>query len=353
MRIAITGATGNVGTVLLERLSREDVDVVGISRRRPPETPPYAGSRWQEMDIADSDAEERLVDVFAGVDAVVHAAIGFQPMRDRGYLRRTNVGGTAAVAGAAARAGVRRLVHMSSSGVYSPGSYGRPVDENYSRTGITESTYSVDKAAAEFALDEVEAQGDGPSIVRLRPGMVGQYNFGSALLRYALPDLVPSWVVDRVPLLPMDRSIMLPAVASADVAEAIVAALTTTHAGAFNLSAPTPIRYTDFESALDARAIPVPRAAMRAAAAFSFATRLQSVHPGWVDLAYETPLLDTTRARTELGWTATLDGPAVLADVVKGMRERASGTSAPLRKRTAADRLGSLLHGTVSRRSQP
>lgn len=353
MRVAITGATGNVGTALLRRLGSEDVDVVGIARRRPHATPPYSTVTWHQVDIADHDAQKQLAPLFGGVDAVVHLAIGFQPMRDREYLRRTAVDGTAAVAKAAVEAGVPRLVHMSSSGVYSAGSYGQRVDENYSRNGIRRSTYSVDKAAAEFELDAVEAESD-IGVIRLRPGMIGQYAFGSAMLRYALPDLVPSWVVDKVPVLPMDRSIVLPAVATADVAEAIVSALSTEQRGAFNLSAPTPLRYDDFEETLGARSVPVPWSAMRAAAAVSFTARLQSVHPGWVDLAYGTPLVDTSRAERDLGWAATVDGPEVLAETIAGLRDNASDGSETLRKRTAVDRVSSLLRrGPISRRPLP
>lgn len=42
-----------------------------------------------------------------------------------------------------------------------------------------------------------------------------------------------------MPVPPMDRSILLPAVATADVVEAIVSALSTTARGPFNLAAPT------------------------------------------------------------------------------------------------------------------
>ncbi|WP_072803292.1 NAD-dependent epimerase/dehydratase family protein [Rhodococcoides yunnanense] len=354
MRIVVTGATGNVGTALLRRLVDEDVDVVGIARRRPPDMPPYNGIRWHEIDLATAEAEDRMTRVLHDTDAVVHLAIGFQPMRDRDYLRRTNVSGTAAVAAAAVRAGVPRLVHMSSSGVYSPGAYDRRVDETWSRDGVPSSTYSADKAAAEHILDRIESSADRMTIVRLRPGLIGQYAFGSALLRYALPDLVPSWIVDHIPVLPMDRSISLPAVATADVAEAIVSALTCRHTGAFNLSAPTPVRVDDFRSVLSARPVPIPRRVMRSVTAATFAAHLQSVHPGWLDLAYETPLLDTTRAQQLLGWTPELDGPAVLAETVRGMRDVAGGTSRPLRRREASDRIESVLRrGPISRRRHP
>ncbi|WP_206508498.1 hypothetical protein [Rhodococcus sp. KRD197] len=78
----------------------------------------------------------------------------------------------------------------------------------------------------------------------------------------------------------MDRSILLPAVATADVVEAIVSALSTTARGPFNLAAPTALHYKDFEKTLGAHSLHVPWGVMHAAAAQSFAARVQSVDPG-------------------------------------------------------------------------
>jgi hypothetical protein len=57
---------------------------------------------------------------------------------------------------AAHASGVGQLVHMSSVGIYAPGSYGKPVNESWPRTGIASSPYSRDKSAAEALLDEYE-----------------------------------------------------------------------------------------------------------------------------------------------------------------------------------------------------
>jgi nucleoside-diphosphate-sugar epimerase len=91
---------------------------------------------------------------------------------------------------AAAAAGVRHLVHMSSVGAYSPRVTEQPVDEGYTREGVPSSPYSRHKVAAEQLLDEYEASGGPMLIARLRPGIVGQRAAGSALLRYGVPAAV-------------------------------------------------------------------------------------------------------------------------------------------------------------------
>jgi nucleoside-diphosphate-sugar epimerase len=109
VRIAITGASGNVGTALLRRLHRAHteggaLEVVGISRRAPdPSQAPYAGVRWHEADVGQPGGTD-LERAFAGVDAVVHLAWQIQPNHDLAALYRTNVTGTANVLDAAGSA---------------------------------------------------------------------------------------------------------------------------------------------------------------------------------------------------------------------------------------------------------
>ncbi|HEX8767667.1 MAG TPA: NAD-dependent epimerase/dehydratase family protein, partial [Jatrophihabitans sp.] len=80
MRIAITGASGNVGTALLRRLGagQGGHELVGLARRIPTGEP-YRGVSWHSVDLAEADAATRLSTAFDGVDTVVHLAWGFQP----------------------------------------------------------------------------------------------------------------------------------------------------------------------------------------------------------------------------------------------------------------------------------
>ncbi|HZU79588.1 MAG TPA: NAD-dependent epimerase/dehydratase family protein, partial [Acidimicrobiales bacterium] len=123
MRVVVTGATGNLGTALLRRLAgRGDVEVVAVARRRP-EGELAANVRFVAADVAADDLEP----VFGGADALVHLAWLFQPTHRPDLTWEANVGGTARVLQAAARARVRTVVYSSSVGTYSPGR--RTVDE--------------------------------------------------------------------------------------------------------------------------------------------------------------------------------------------------------------------------------
>jgi nucleoside-diphosphate-sugar epimerase len=188
VRIAVTGASGNVGTALLTRLGASgEHQLVGISRRRPPDSVPYRGVAWHCVDVGSPSAAVELRRAFEGADAVVHLAWAIQPSRDRDLLRRTNQDGTAAVVEAAAAAGVPHLVHQSSIGAYAPGP-GCTVDETWPTTGVSTSTYSVDKAAAERIVEDAP-----PSLLvtRTRPALIFQDSAASEVVRYFLGRLVP------------------------------------------------------------------------------------------------------------------------------------------------------------------
>jgi nucleoside-diphosphate-sugar epimerase len=355
MRIVITGASGNVGSALVRRLSRTgEHDLVGVVRRQPADVAPFAGVEWAMLDLSRDDVESALGAACAGADAVVHLAWGFQPTHRADYLAELGIGGTRRVIGAVTAARVPHLVHLSSVGAYSPRQDDTPVDETWPTQGVPSSMYSRHKAAAERLLDRLESDGAGPVVTRIRPGIVGQRNAGSALLRYAVPALLPASLLDHVPVLPLDRALAVPMVHADDVADAIVRVLETRAPGAFNLAAEPAVTADDIAVVLGARPVHVPAPVVRAAVSLSWHARLQQLDPGWIDLAYALPLLDTSQAASELGWSATRDAVSVLAETVAGMRERASDRSPVLRPRTVPAALGRFVRrGPVSSRQRP
>ena len=349
MRIAITGASGNIGTALLRRLGAGgEHEVVGIARRIPEGgTPPYSGASWHSVDLAEADAETKLRTAFAGVDAVVHLAWGFQPSHNLDYLYRLGVGGTAAVLQAAQAAGVRHLIHMSSVGAYSRAP-GQRVDESADREGIASLAYSQHKAEAERLLDTYERTasivGEQPMTVsRLRPGFVVQPDAASALLRYGLPGFVPARIVTLLPILPLDRKLSIPLVHSDDLADGIVRVIERRAPGAFNFAGEPPITRDDIAAALGARPVQLPAKVLSMLAGVGWHARVQALDPGWIDLAFSVPLLNTNRARTELGWAPALDTREALRMTVQAMADRRGGPSPVLRVRSGLDQLRKLV----------
>lgn len=354
MRVVVTGASGNVGTALLRRLDGRGHELLGVCRRPPQPVGPYAGVGWTALDFAGPNVGNALRPVVRGADAVVHLAWGFQPSRDVAYLDRLGVDGTRAVLAAAQAEGVPHLVHMSSVGAYSPGAGGR-VTEAWPTGGVTSLPYSRQKVAAERLLDDHERRHpDGTAVARLRPGLIVQRDAASALLRYAMPAYLPAGLLGHVPLLPVDRDLVVPLVHTDDVADAIARVLEQRATGPFNLAADPPVTRDLIADVLGARTAHLPRTVLRSAAELAWRVGAQPLDPGWIDLAFAAPLLDCTRAHHELGWAPTVDARSALEQVLDGMTDAAATDSPALRPRTVLAELTALLRrGNIATRLLP
>ncbi|WP_433221780.1 NAD-dependent epimerase/dehydratase family protein [Dactylosporangium sp. CS-047395] len=358
MRIVIVGASGNAGTALLRRLHREGGhDLLGVVRRIPPSTEaPYTGVAWHSIDIGAHSAVDRLAAVFAGADAVIHLGWQIQPSHDQRQLHRTNVLGSRAVLAAVVRAAVPALVVASSVGVYAPGPKDRLVGEDWPHTGVRGSSYSLHKAVVEAMLDRAEIDHPGLRIVRLRPGLIFQQAAGTEIGRYFLGPLVPTGLLrfGRVPLVPTDPALRLQAVHADDVADAYARAVTFGARGAFNVAA-DPVLTPQLAAAMfHGRTVPVPGAALRAAAGLTWRLRLQPVDSGWVRLALAAPLMSSDRAATELGWRPQTDAAAALQELVDGLATHAHTVAPPLSGgATMPGRPGGLLHGRLPGTGDP
>lgn len=355
MRVAITGASGNIGSALLRRLTRSGQHhVTGVARRVPVQGYTGPDIEWVSVDLTERSCVPALRKAFDGADAVVHLAWGFQPSHNQAYLEDLALSGTRRVIEAVTATQVPHLVHMSSVGAYSAKVDDEPVDESWPTDGIPSSWYSRTKSAAERMLDDHEAAGNDTIVTRMRPGIVGQRSAGSALLRYGVPGLVPARALGWVPILPMDRRLRLPMVHSDDVAAAIEQVLVRRAGGAFNLAAAPPLTTERIAQALGARPVHVPSSTLRLLMAGAWHARLQQVDPGWLDLGFAVPLLDSSRAHRELGWAPTVDGASVFEETLAGMRTAASDRTPVLRPRSVAAQLrAALRQGPVSSREQP
>jgi UDP-glucose 4-epimerase len=335
VRLVITGASGNVGTAFLRALrsAHPEWDVAGIARRPPGGDEPYTGVDWHAVDLSSPRAEELLVDVLRGAEAVVHLAWAIQPAYDPRLLETVNVGGSRQVFRAAARAGVPHLVHMSSIGTYAPVPGGRlpkPVtDESWSTDGIASSLYSRHKSAVEHLLDEFDGHGFFETVTRVRPGLVLQPDAGAEIGRYFVGVLAPALRIVRggVPVLPLPAGMVANVVHADDLGDALVRILERQAGGAFNIAADDIVTPDVLAAAFHARRVPAPYAALRALVAASWRLHLQPTDPGWLDLARSVPLMDTARAKSLLGWQPVRSGAEALESLVAAVASGKGGDS--------------------------
>jgi nucleoside-diphosphate-sugar epimerase len=348
MRVVVTGATGNVGTSVLQALVADDSveEIVGLARRAPGISLPKTS--WVCADVASSPLEP----VFRGADAVVHLAWLIQPARDRALVRAANVEGSRRVFEAVAGAGVPALVHASSVGAYSPRSKLHRVDESWPTAGIPTSFYSRHKAEVERLLDHFERDQPGVRVVRMRPGLIFKREAASGIRRLFAGPLLPGSLLRRglIPALPLPGRLAFQAVHSLDVGEAYRLAVVGEARGAFNIAADPVLDPAELAGVFGARHIPVRAGVLRAAAAGAYHLHLQPTEPGWLDLALNSPLLDTNRAHTELGWMPVRSAREALTDLLAGLREGAGLATPPLSPNAGGPlRIREVLTGVGSR----
>ncbi|MEU8432033.1 NAD-dependent epimerase/dehydratase family protein [Streptomyces sp. NPDC029216] len=165
--LVITGATGFIGSAVLAELARirdeagpgaPRLIVRAVGRRAPGADGRARADEWFPADLSDPGS---LRGSCEGADVLLHLAsrIG----SDEGECAAVNVGGAAALMEEAGRAGVRRIVHLSTSAVYGRGPHrGIAVD------GVVPAPQSP--ASRTRLAGEVPALAAGAVV--LRPGLV-------------------------------------------------------------------------------------------------------------------------------------------------------------------------------------
>ncbi|WP_169581972.1 MULTISPECIES: NAD(P)-dependent oxidoreductase [Microbacterium] len=169
MRIALTGSSGKLGTVVARELREAGYDVIGM------DVVGTRGPSFVEVDLTDYgqviDAFGAVGDRHDGIDAVVHlGAIPAPGIRSDVATFHNNMTATFNVFWAAVRLGIRRIVYASSETVQglpfdAPPPY-VPVDEEYAPR--PESVYSLVKTLEERLATELVRWHPDLSITALR-----------------------------------------------------------------------------------------------------------------------------------------------------------------------------------------
>ncbi|WP_199255561.1 NAD-dependent epimerase/dehydratase family protein [Mycolicibacterium mengxianglii] len=325
LRVAVTGPTGEIGISTIEALeAHPDVSqIVGMARR--PFDPAQHGwtkTVYRQGDILDREAVAALI---AEVDVVVHLA--YLILGSREESARINLAGTRNVFEATVAADKpRRLVYTSSVAAYGYHSDTPvPITEDVPPRGSPEHYYSEQKAACEAALTDITA-GTGLEVYVLRPCIVAGPKapaLADAMPWRQLPTRVRQ-VSDVLPLLrPLvpDPGTPLQLVHHDDVAAAIALAVTTSApAGAYNIAGDGVLSMSDVGDALGARPVRVPRVA--AVATSAMIARLPFVPSmlEWLHLGRTSMVMDTRKARSQLGWQPKYTSAETLSALARAVR---------------------------------
>jgi UDP-glucose 4-epimerase len=322
--VAVTGPTGEIGISAVTALEREPAveNIIGMARRPfDPASRGWQKTTYQQGDILDRDAVDALV---TQADVVIHLA--FIIMGSREESARINLQGTQNVFEATVAAErPRRLVYTSSVAAYGYHSDNPvPLTEDVPTRGSAEHYYSAQKAACEALLADITKDSTLEVFV-LRPCIVAGPNapaLADAMPWNQLPAPVRA-VVKAVPVIkPVvpDPGVPLQLVHHDDVATAIALAATTpAPPGAYNIAGDGVVTVSDVANALGGRPVRVPAvAASAASAAISRLPKLPSMLE-WLHSVRTSVVMDTTRARTQLGWQPVYSSADTLAALASSL----------------------------------
>ncbi len=127
--ILVTGATGFLGTELIQQLSAQQLKVRALKRSGSTIPPLLANNKFIEWVIADINETESLADAFEGITQVYHCAafISFDP-KDKAKLLKINIEGTSNIVNLCLHHQVR-LLHVSSIAALGNAKKGQQITE--------------------------------------------------------------------------------------------------------------------------------------------------------------------------------------------------------------------------------
>ncbi|MFN8130727.1 MAG: NAD-dependent epimerase/dehydratase family protein [Solirubrobacteraceae bacterium] len=333
LTVAVTGPTGEIGVPFVRALerSRGIGRILGMARRPfDPGAHGFKRTEYRRGDVLDRGSVEGLV---AEADVVVHLAFIIMGSADESHA--INLEGSRNVFEAAIGAGVQRLVYASSVAAYGfHGDSPERITEDVPPRGTEAFYYSAQKAEVEGLLSDLLA-GSSTDAYVFRPCIVAGPN-GLLLVRnipyVQIAGKLPGAVRRLFDVLPIlkpvipDPGVPFQLVHHDDVATAMRAAvLGRGEPGVYNLAAGDVLHMKDLAAALGWYSIPVPELGVDAAA--ELADRLPFLPPeaAWLNAFRAPVIMDTSKARRQLGWRPRHSSRDTLAEMVATAREELPG----------------------------
>ncbi len=180
--ILVTGATGLVGSHLIQQLVQNGEKVRAIYRSAIPFNQFGKNVEWVRGDILDILS---LEDAMQNVVKVYHCAavVSFNPSK-KASLQKTNIEGTANVVNACINTGVKKLLFVSSVAALGRIREDKPIDETMNWTPETSnSEYGKTKYLAE--LEVWRGMGEGLDVAIVNPVIIlgsGDWTSGSSAI---------------------------------------------------------------------------------------------------------------------------------------------------------------------------
>lgn len=185
MKVAITGASGHLGTVVIFELIRRGYQVKALVYNQK-EVLKDLPVEIVKGSVLDTNSLENLM---KGCDAVIHCAAIISINGDLGgKLQQTNVGGVKNVMDTALKVGIGRVIHVSSIHAYNNRPEYSVLDETREFVGNKAAVYDQSKRDGQkMAISYFEK---GLDVIVVNPtGMIGPPDFRPSLMGQAILDI--------------------------------------------------------------------------------------------------------------------------------------------------------------------
>ena len=193
MKIAVTGATGHIGTNLIPTLIQNHFEVRALIHQdfHGPEFPQVEKFKG---DVLDPESMEKFTD---GADTVIHLAAKISIEKKSPEALQVNIEGTRNMLRASLKTGVRHFIHFSSIHSLKSKPLNEVLDETRSLNLDSDTDYDRSKAEGERMVMEVS--GSGLPVTVLNPtAVIGPNDYIPSLLGRAIINLyqgkIPSLV---------------------------------------------------------------------------------------------------------------------------------------------------------------
>jgi nucleoside-diphosphate-sugar epimerase len=328
LTVAVTGPTGTFGFGFVPLLQAEPriERIVGIARR--PFDPAEHG--WTKMEYRQGDVRdpEALTEAFAGAEVVVHLAFMITGTTDADTIRQINVEGTLNAFRAARQAGAERFVYASSVAAYG---FHRdnPVGmtEEWPTRPADRLFYAQEKAELEELLQHEAASEPGPALYLLRPPIVlGPHALGAKEMLPGPVARAGSTALGLLARLPLPMPVLAPGIElqfihEDDVGQALLkCVLGEGPPGAYNIAGDGVLTGADIARELGFAPVPIPgRIVQSASRAISSLPWPGLVPPAaeWIEALSHPSIMDTAKAKLELGWEPRYTGLEALRATLK------------------------------------
>jgi nucleoside-diphosphate-sugar epimerase len=308
LTVAVTGPTGTFGVALMPLLQDDEkvTRIIGIARR--PFDPAERG--WTKMEYRQGDVRDSaaLEAAFDGADVVVHLAF-LIISGNKETTQAINVEGTLNAFRAAAEAGARRFVYASSIAAYGF-HHDNPIGmtEDWPTRPAERLFYAQEKAELEHLLQAEAEKHPKTDLYLLRPPIVlgpdavgAKAQLSPGLLQ--LLQTVHSGIrrLRVVPAVAPDLPMQL--IHQDDVAAALRLCVDAAGPpGAYNIAADDVVNGADVLRELGFLPLAVPGKPVAAVARAIASLPFLPSGMQWVEAMSHPAIMDTTKARTELGW---------------------------------------------------